>query len=186
MNFKHVLLSFLFPLSLFAVTNNKVWRVGPSAQVPSWGALNLAAGSPAVTGALSKANQPSTISSKSTTIASQATTSLSYVAVTNASVSITSTGRAVVIGTTSGAPGVFAYRIATDQGTSDVAIFRDGAAIAEYRINCESSGSGNNATVPFLILDTPSAGAHTYDIRMKRVSSGQVSVQNLLIYAYEL
>ena len=191
---KLLLFIFLIPILAFAVTGNKVWRVSPGGTLPSWGPINLADGTNAVTGALpAKSNLPAVGQQVSSSTGLFNTSSASYVDVTNATVTITTTGRPVILMLLPDGASPSSIGGSTTAGTSGGFKFsfnRAGATIAEYAMSSAfSSTTGEQIDVPsssMWYLDAVAAGTYVYKVQAALISGAISYVKNAKLYAFEL
>jgi hypothetical protein len=104
-----------------------------------------------------------------------------YESVTNLSVSLTTSGRPVVLLITSSTGGSWSK----SNTTSTLFRFRRAAAeITNYSLTEVSAGASLLAS--FHHVDTPPAGTYTFDFQANANGSGQVSMSNCKLVAYEL
>ena len=181
--------------SAFGVTGNKVWRVPNGGSLPAWGPVNLADGTNAVTGQLSRANLPSVGQQISSSSGGFGTLSGSFVSVTNLSVSITTTGRPVMLMLIpdGSANNVEFGPFSSSNGITPQGFFqftRGGSSLgAVFLSGTTSPASGTvfaGGLNPLPVqLDTPSAGTYTYAFQMK-AGGGQMNCQWVELVAYEL
>lgn len=192
------LVIFLFCQISLAVTNNKVWRVPNGSTIPSWGAVNLADGTNAITGALaSKSNLPAVGQQVSGSSGNFSTASTSYNTPTNLSVTITTTGRPVLlIVQGSGVTGLnnsgYTCNSSSSACNMNYRFIRDAANLGNNTLGSQATGAtAISMAFPSSIsqLDTgATAGSHTYQFQVAAGLSGSPTVfaVNLELIAFEL
>jgi hypothetical protein len=170
----------------FGVTANKVWRVGIGGTLPSWGPINLADGTNAITGVLaSKANLPAVGQQISSSSGTYTTSSTTYVDVTNMSVNLTTIGRPVmVVIMDNSSSGTAGSCTTPSTGFLYWKILRDATVLTEKVVGTLSvTGSGNH-NCDTTYIDVPSAGTYTYKMQAK-VSTGTGGFDNYKIAVFE-
>ncbi len=116
------------------------------------------------------------------------TSSTVFVTVTNLSVTITTSGRPVMLMVQSDASGTEAYAGASSTDpTYYQRWFRDSTTdVGQTRVRLGSAGTWELPISSFTVMDTPSAGSHTYDLQIKTLPGQSINMVNAVIIAYEL
>lgn len=111
----------------------------------------------------------------------------SFADVTNLTVTITTTGRPVMLLIQSDGTGLATNKTQIDIAASSCLLkyLRDGSDLAYNNFSIGGSVSYlGEFTFPY--VDVPSAGSHTYKLQAERVSGSSVSINNVVLVAYEL
>ncbi len=185
---KKLLLSFvLFSTLAVGVTANKVWRVPSGGTLPGWGAVNLADGTNAITGALaSKSNLPAVGQQISSTCGGFSTASGPYVDVTNLSVTFTTLGRPVILMLIPENPSNDSFIIPpTTGGTGFIQFVQDGVGVGEFETTLNTSQIARLG-ITLTTIVVPSAGSHTFKVQAHSSGGQTFSVARYHLAAYEL
>lgn len=190
---KKLFLSFLLVSQFaYAITGNSVWRIPSGASLPTWGPVNLADATNAVTGILPKANLPSLGQQLSSSSASFTTSSTSYVDVTNLTVTITTTGQPVMLMLQSDGSGTQSYLAASKTSTcsADIRFVRASSEVGSYHFGNDAAPASSGWIIPSSsaqFVDVIGAGTYTYKIQAKITSgTANMNVINTKLLAYEL
>jgi hypothetical protein len=203
---RNLFLALLLTTSLcYGVTANKVWRIPIGGTKPSWGPINLADTTNAVTGILPQANLTSRGRQVSSASGSASIASATLTDLNNLSVTITTNGNPVMLmvqsdgGTTTASPYIFrcvASSVSAVNGPFCYSAFvRNGTVISmnEYSIGTSVSGATTTGhtieTIVAPFLDQPSAGTYTYKIQGAVASPGSAQslvYNHLKLVAFEL
>lgn len=147
-----------------------------------------------LTGQVTRANLPTVGHQISASSGSFTTSSGTFVDVTNLSVTLTATGRPVIITLIpepgSSTPAVLSALCAAATASARFAIYRDATVIAYVDLGGDFSGATAYTSIPVGALhtiDVPSAGAHTYKVAARGLTSSHTAgVVNAMLAAYEL
>jgi hypothetical protein len=192
----------------FGITANKVYRVPSGGSIPSWGPVNLADGTNAVTGQLPTANiadgaitvpKLSAINiQRSSAIASFTHATSTLTKVTNSDVSITTTGNPVELfiepATTGTASGVITKVVSGTSGgrQADWTIYRDGVEVTgRIQTSMTLDGSAPISSISFGMplrwVNTPPAGTYTYSLYVRTTgATAEAEIVNAKLVALEL
>jgi hypothetical protein len=195
---KKLFLTFLFVSQFsFAITSNSVWRIPSAGSLPSWGPVNLADGTNAITGALASKNNLPSVGQQVSSSCGSYNISSTLSDITNLSVTITTVGRPVMIvmqpdGTISSFGNGAQWQKGGSSNSSgdaiDIVFKRGSTGIAQFSVMGVAIAANWLASwaSTLVYVDRPSAGTYTYKAQAQGSAGVTSTMQNYILMAYEL
>jgi len=179
-----VLCMLLTSSSIFGVTAGKVWRVPPAGTKPSWGPVDLADTTNAVTGLLPRTSLASLNCGASSASNGYSNSSATFSDVTGIALTLTTIGGIVrtALYPQDGTNG--AYVTYPSGGGGVIKVVRDGVDVCAWSNPTVSTAQDHG---PYECWDAPSPGAHLYKYQARSGGAGgSISVFNwrMLICEY--